>query len=592
MGAARGSRAAAEAQRAARMPTYMPGVTDIPSGAAAVAGQLERGAGAVPSAEIGAGVQERERIAKQLIEYAAARSESEAAAARVAQAEQVARLRSGIQAGRPEVSTPRELGEIVGGEVRATAAAQKAAYGEKYASALSHPGEFATGAFEEVGAKIKDSLAQRQTPLLVDPVLTPAASRAITQLNEFGLSSTAETKTLQSVDQLMKKLNFISRSASTPTDKMVTRAVINELKTHLENRLASGLFSGEDKALKEIKEANAAYSAFRKTFTPQGAGDDVGLAMRKIVERDASPEEIANMVLGSRTLSSGLPVRLFSRLKNTLGENSQAFNAIRQSLARRHFDDPDQMEALARSSLGMRAFSNEERAAMHAHAKSARELESTIEQIPETVVEPFKRGYAMLFEPDIGGSQGIVFQRIIKGTATTPEIEQAIFGAIATQRAPQVSRMIQAIEGITGADSEAMAAIRQGVWSKLSKEAGVDPTKSIADIDQFLNGSGREIAQSLYDANELALQRRFLSALKVSQDSPKFLTILRKYQSRILAAIGFATHGPVGAVTGYGASSLLDRLILSSPSRRFAKAFNPYKPKTQPRLSPPSLVGP
>src|SRR6185437_320952 len=116
-------------------------------------------------------------------------------------------------------------------------------------------------------------------------------------------------------------------------DIRATRAVMNGFDGQIERAITEGLFSGDPRALQALQEARASYSRYQRTFTPQGAGDDVGTAMRRIVDRNATPEETANMIIGSGKIgNSGLPVRIADRLEQVLGSNSDSWSALRQAM--------------------------------------------------------------------------------------------------------------------------------------------------------------------------------------------------------------------------------------------------------------------
>ena len=84
-------------------------------------------------------------------------------------------------------------------------------------------------------------------------------------------------------------------------------------------------------------DARQAYSTYRQTFTPRGAGDDVGRAMERIVgkngQQGATPTEVANYLYGNAKVGgTGLSVRLAQRLQNVLGSDSPEWAAVRQGL--------------------------------------------------------------------------------------------------------------------------------------------------------------------------------------------------------------------------------------------------------------------
>src|SRR6185312_9499983 len=161
--------------------------------------------------------------------------------------------------------------------------------------------------------------------------------------------------------------------------------------------------------------------------------------------------------------------------------------------------------------------------------------------------------------------------RMVEGSATPEEIANGMFKVIGAGNPGHVTRALQSVERIVGADSPSMGAIRQGVWQKLTQAAaGKDQPgaqKSMQAINEFLNGSGKTIAEQLYSPKELALMQRYADAIKLTIIPPKAATrsdtavasfaAARKYAGMIGAALGWV-HGD-GGLAGYAVGKLLDK---------------------------------
>ncbi len=229
---------------------------------------------------------------------------------------------------------------------------------------------------------------------------------------------------------------------------------------------------------------------------------------------------------------------------------------------------------------------------MRAHAQGIRDLDRNIEQLPQThTAERVRQAYQDTFGgEDLGGAPKAAFQKMVEGTATPEEIANGVFKVIGAGNPGHVTRALQAIERIVGPNSDAMAAVRQGVWQKLTQAAaGKDQPgaqKAMQAINEFLNGSGRTIAQQLYSPQELALMDRYQKVLKQtiipkyartnSDTAPALLAAVRKYAGMIGSALGLAAeHGsPMGAAAGYGVSKLLDKAGEQFLAARQAKKLN------------------
>lgn len=511
-----------------------------------------------------------------------------------------------VSEGRPTIENPRQAGEVVSQEVRSQAARDRADYQQRYNEAFSLPGEFHAGAFEGVGNRIQGRMTLGDNPVIIDDVTTPIASRAVRDLDNISslkIQNRADPRgqpnpenitavDLRGVDQARKRLvSFYkaARSGQNAADVRATGRLIEEFDTSIEQAITNGLFSGDDRALQALQDARAAYSAYARTYRPRQAGDDVGTAIRRIVDRNATAEETANMIVGSgRIGNSGTPVRLAERLEQIFGRDSDAWSTVRQAIWQRASQarnaegavDPGRAATgildLANSSLGRRVFNAAELAAMRTHAQGIRGLEASIEALPRNRgAQAARTAYEDIFGgADIGGAQGAVFRRIIDGTATAEETANAVFGTIGSGNPGNTARLIQSIERIVGPDSEAMAAIRQGVWQKLTQSAaGKDQPgqqKLVQAINEFLNGRGQSIARSLYTQEELDMMRRYANAVKLtvipkyartnSDTTPALLAAINKYGGAVLSALGFAAdHSLTGGLAGFGTSTLLKK---------------------------------
>jgi hypothetical protein len=345
--------------------------------------------------------------------------------------------------------------------------------------------------------------------------------------------------------------------------------------------------------------------------------------MRRIVERNATPEETANMIIGSGKIgNAGLPVRIADRLETVLGAGSDSWSALRQAMWQKASQvrnsagvvDParsaQSINDFTASTLAQRMFTAQERAAMRSHAQGIQDLDRNIEQLPATrTAERTRQAYQDTFGgTELGGAPRAAFQRMVEGTATPEEISNGVFKVIGAGNPGHVARTLQAIERIVGPGSETMGAIRQGVWQKLTQAAaGKDQPgaqKAMQAINEFLHGSGRTIAEQLYSPQELALMDRYQKALKLtiipkyartnSDTAPAMLAAVRKYAGMVGSALGVVgLGGAEGGLSGYAVSKLLDKggekFLAARQARKLDASLNnvvppPVKPITPPKL--------
>lgn len=551
--------------------------------------------------------------ARAVVAEAERRAAAEAVAHEASVANTGRTLDETVRSGRAPVQNVREAGEAVGQGVRDAADTASNEYKGLYKEAFDLPGEFGVGSFTDIGNSIKHSLTNSESPVIIDDT-TKVASRALDDLNKIqnlkfenraapkgnGLAPVGDDSeivavNLKGVDQARKLLvaryqqaKAQARATQDFSDQRAMERIIDAFDDHIEQSISNGLFSGDPRALSALQEARASFSSYRKTYRPN-PGDDVSTALNRIVTRNATPEEISNMIVGSGKLgNAGLPVRLAERLKTIFGDGSDQWSTIRQAIwqkASNVRNAAGELDAAKSAStlndftgttLARTVFTPAELSAMRSHASGIRSLDSVIENLPSAHrSEQAKSAYQHAFGgADIGGSQATVFRRIMDGTATPQETTQVILGAVNSTSSGNVVRAIKAIEKIVGPESDTMNAIRQGVWQKLTKNAaGKDQPgqqKVAQAINEFLNGQGRMVAKQLYSPDELALMKKYADAIKLTVIPPRAATrsdtavglmaALHKYSGAIASAIGGVFgHGPVGALTGYGVGKLLEK---------------------------------
>ena len=589
---------------------------------------------------VGSEVFERGARARAMQSEAEQQAATEAETQRGMLSDQNRAINEAIRGSSLPVANTTEAGEVVGANVRQAAAQNRAEFQARYNEFGSLPGEFDVSAVRSMGDRIRNELTYGDNPVVIDDHLTPSSSRAIRALDEMSqpriqnrASPHAEPNpeeitavSLRGVDQMRKQLVAYyqaARNSGNATDARAMRAVMDGFDGQIERAITENLFSGDPRALQALQEARASYAQYRRNFTPQGAGDDVGTAMRRIVERNATPEETANMIIGSGKLgNAGLPVRIADRLEHVLGADSDSWSALRQAMWQKASQVRNSAGAVdaAKSaqsindftgtSLAQRMFTQQERAAMRAHAQGIRDLDRNIEQLPQTQnAARARQAYQDMFGgADLGGAPRAAFQHMVDGTATPEEIANGVFKVIGASNPGHVARALQAIERIVGSDSQTMGAIRQGVWQKLTQNAASKDQpgaqKAMQAINEFLHGSGRTIAEQLYAPNELALMDRYQKALKLtiipkyartnSDTAVAWMAAARKYAGMIGSALGFVgLGGAEGGLSGYAVSKLLDKggekFIAARQAKKLENSLNNVVPPAGKPITPPKL---
>jgi len=242
---------------------------------------------------------------------------------------------------------------------------------------------------------------------------------------------------------------------------------------------------------------------------------------------------------------------------------------------------------------------------MRAHAQGVRDLDRNIEQMPVTqAATQARQVYQDAFGgAELGGAPAAAFKRMVEGVATPEEITNGVFKVIGAGNPGHVARTLQAIERITGPDSQAMSAVRQGVWQKLTQAAeGKDQPgaqKKVQAITEFLNGTGKTIAEQLYSPRELDLMRRYANAVRLTIIPPRAATrsdtavatfaAARKYAGMVGAALGLV-HGD-GGLAGYAVGKLLDKAGEKVSGIRDMRKLNDSLDNIDRTAAPQKVVG-
>ena len=127
--------------------------------------------------------------------------------------------------------------------LREAAGQRKAAYQGAYADLAAYPGEFVPGALDKMGTRVRRGLG---ADVPVDPVLTPAAARALDDLDSLPGLFGAEGGTgpnLQQLDQVRKRLvSYRSGTGQNATDRRAMGRILDEFDNHTQAALEAGLF--------------------------------------------------------------------------------------------------------------------------------------------------------------------------------------------------------------------------------------------------------------------------------------------------------------------------------------------------------------
>jgi hypothetical protein len=122
-------------------------------------------------------------------------------------------------------------------------------------------------------------------------------------------------------------------------------------------------------------------------------------------------------------------------------------------------------------------------------------------------------------EDDAGG----IITRIVTGEVTPQEVANYVVGAGQVGAKGVSSRLLTRIGEATNNDPEVEQAIRGGVWNRLTQATegatAKAPAKVAGDISEFLNGSGRDVANRLLSPEQQRLARAYVQTLRTADDA-------------------------------------------------------------------------
>jgi hypothetical protein len=469
--------------------------------------------------------------------------------------------------------------------LRDRAAADRGQFRSSYEAAAQEPGAFQRGAFDNVGQSVENRINASERPIPIDPVLTPAASRAIADLRQMPRIADPEAigPSMQDVDQFRKRLVSYRNSTSpqNPTDRAAMDQVINHFDQHVEDALSSGLFSGSDRALDLYRQARAQFARYQRTYRPQGAGDDIGRAMRQIVDRDASPQEVANLLYGTGVAgNTGKAMRLAERLQQVLPEplwqqTQQGYIGRILGNSGDHGELVNNIQkALSGEGRGLtyRMLSDEQVAGLRSMQTALRTAKAAREAVPEWI------------------------QKLAKADFEPRAVVDSLFGKSTLTGSTVSVQYAKGVRDLVGPESETWAAVRQAGWQHLTtKPEGVTADhgpQAIANrLATFLEGHGKGLANILYTAEERAVMKAFANTMKMltpkrvaggsaspnSDTAPMLMRTMETLQkheakiTRLLALAGLMKGGPAGAAAAYGVGRGVQSAVEAAQARAALK---------------------
>ncbi|MDP4006513.1 hypothetical protein [Methylobacterium sp. NEAU K] len=305
---------------------------------------------------------------------------------------------------------------------------------------------------------------------------------------------------------------------------------------------------GDTAPLEAMQRARGLFREYQQTFKPRGPGDTAGANLRRIVERDASPNEVAAMLFGSPGTGrvTGGQVQTLTRLRDAVGADSEPWAAVQRGLIARHLggegaDLGRRLDYLLRGEgRSLTPFlSQEQRAGLGQLRAAVQQAENAGRPTPTWAADLERTG----FDPNAVG--------------------RSLFGSSGMIGAkPGAASEARAARAFLGADSQEWAGLRQAAVQRLMDPA-MPATKMVAGLRDFTDGAGKGVASTLFSPEELGHLRRFAGALQATVRPDGTIKpgaageagrkAVAKAMDLIAGAIAFKVGGLPAAAGTYGA---------------------------------------
>ena len=338
---------------------------------------------------------------------------------------------------------------------------------------------------------------------------------------------------------------------------------------------------GDTAPLEAMQRARGLFREYQQTFKPRGPGDTAGANLRRIVERDASPNEVAAMLFGSTTgrVSPG-QMQTLARLREAVGEGSEPWAAVQRGIVARHLggegrDLGDRLRYLVRGEgRGLMNFlSPELRSGLGQLEVATRQAQAARQAVPTWAADLERTG----FDPNAIG-------RSLFGSS----------GAIGAK--PGAANEARAAKAFLGETSEEWTGLRQAAVYRLMDRDTAAP-KMIAQLRDFTDGAGKGVASTLFNAEELSHLRRFAGALQATIRPDGTIRpgaageagrkAVAKLADLIAGAIAFKVGGLGAAAGTYGAKVGTRAIVGGLGAAGARRSFEGGAPRL---LAPPPML--
>ena len=164
--------------------------------------------------------------------------------------------------------------------------------------------------------------------------------------------------------------------------------------------VAGGLSFGDTAPSDAMRQARGLFREYRQAFAPRSPGDAAGRNLQRIVEADATPNEVASMLFGGATgRVTGRQLETLDRLKAAVGADSEAWRSVQQATMGKYLEGRDVGRSLdylltgEGRDLASRVLTPEQRRGLETFRTGIRQAEDARTSVPGWVQDVARSGY-------------------------------------------------------------------------------------------------------------------------------------------------------------------------------------------------------
>lgn len=222
-------------------------------------------------------------------------------------------------------ATPAELTGVVLGRVAAQANELKGRIDQAYRVAgQSERAAVSVDTVKQAPQRVRQALGDFD----ITAELTPATERTLRQMTNAARSMPEGTKavTLRSLETQRRIINNNIAAAANPTDRRAMTLLKREYDAWMDDAFENALVSGDEGALKAMREARGLRAEFGRRFDGDAQADRF---VAELIEGGKTPEELLNVALGAGQVSKSAGGRFISRLRTAVNDDPETLNALR-----------------------------------------------------------------------------------------------------------------------------------------------------------------------------------------------------------------------------------------------------------------------